>query len=243
MLRHPSQRKNRSPLHIGPVAVTPWKFCICLLVVCLILGTVGLLGVVIPGETGNATTRQLTGGVEFSVKSFKLAWLEIAGVLSIFGYPTLVFWLFWGRLSDEHDAIHGKPDTAPFWRTRIGRVIFYGTVGVLAAIVVWVVLCEVILTPLTHIHRITVIGDDVRFESLYRRWDLSGRDVQQVNVTREVVGDRRGPIARYRAVIQTRSGDLFRTADGLKARPPGGRDDQQYNTFFAEIRTELTKKP
>jgi hypothetical protein len=224
------------------VFFTPWKAGTCLLAVGFMIGTFALLDSVIPGDAENATTQPVAGGTEFTIKSSKTAWLEMALPFIIFGCPALIFWWFWDRLSEEYYRSHERPDKdsskRPFW-----RIVGYGLLALPGAIIVIAIVNYSILYPLTGVHRVTIRGGNVQIESLYRRWDISRADIRDVDVTREVDDGRGGPRAEYRMTIQLRDQRQFRTPGELQVRPPGGNEDRRYEKFFASLRDALTRKP
>jgi hypothetical protein len=205
-------------------------------------GLFELLGFVIPGETTHATSRQVNGGVEFTIKNFKYASLEIYGFLSLFVLPPLVFWWFWPKLSEEFYRARGISSTETKG-TRAGNIFGYCIVGFPVTVVALMLFLIIGLQPLNRVHRVTVRGDDVDLESLYRSWNVSRRDIQQVDVSREFDQGRGGPHIDYLITIRLQNGDQFRSPHDLRARPPDGEEDHRYEAFFAELRDELTVEP
>jgi hypothetical protein len=236
----PNQRRPSSSTWRD--AFTPWKFFVCLLAIGLWAGLFQLLGFVIPGDTTHATSRQVNGGVEFTIKNFKYAWWEMYGFLSFFVVPALVFWWFWPKLSEEFYRVRGISSTDAKG-TRAGNIFGYCIVGFLVSVVSLMLFLIIGLQPLNRVHRITVRGDDVRLESLYRSWNVSRRDIQQVDVSREFDKGRGGPHFDYLITVRFRNGEVFRSPHDLRARPPDGEEDQRYGAFFAQLRAQLTKKP
>ncbi len=224
------------------IAFTPWKFGVCLLAIGLWIGTIAVLDSLIPGDTIHATTKRVNGGVEFTITSFKGGLLNIATILGFVCIPGLLIWWFWPQLSKEHYRFREKPGTDTTGPLVI-RVGAYCIIGILSALILWIIFIVVVLEPLNCVYRVAVRGDDIHVESLYRSWDVSRGNIQQVRATREVRDTRGGRGAEFRAEFRLRNGDMFRTPSNIIARPPGGPEDKQYETFFDELRNELTQKP
>jgi hypothetical protein len=222
------------------VHFTPWKAFVGVSTVGLLIVTLWLVDWLIPGEMKNATTRQVNGVVEFSITSMKSAWMFVIFFVLFIGYPTLLTCLLYDRLRAEQNRSRGEPKSTNSLPGRIWKIIAIVVAAPLLAMIVWILAQAIVIQPLLEVHRVTIRGGDVRIESLYWTWEILRRDVNSVDVNRDVGDGNGGPRAEHRAEIVLRNGERFRSTR-LDARPPGGQEDRRYEIFFGELRAELTK--
>jgi hypothetical protein len=213
----------------------PWKFFTCLLVFGLCLGTVYFLDLVLPGETTDALIRVTDRGLVFSIKSMKSQFLHSVFFCTFFGYPLLALWLC-KPLREEMSRVSGR---APTNAAPLGAVVAYGAIGLLIAFLVLIMVTFMVIRPWNEVYRVTVRGDDVLIESMYRRWEVTRSEIDEVEITRSVENGRGGEFAAHRATIHLKNGKSFRTSYDLRARPPSGQEDIRHEKFFDDLLAEL----
>lgn len=207
-----------------------WMIGLSFVVVALTLAGIGLLYWLLPGEIAHAQQREIPGGIELTIQSAKQAWIDRAGLVFLFGIGTLVYWRFRDRLQTH------RPRRNPGGAFRAARRVL---LVLLAALGLVAVTMEVIVIPLYNIQRITIVGDQVRLDSLYRSWQLPREEFQRVEILRDVRSEpNREPVVEYRARLHRPSGLPFWTST-ITTSPPDGRGDRHYQQFFGRLEEEI----
>jgi hypothetical protein len=217
-------------------SLTPWKAGTCILAVGLSLSTVFLLDWLLPGSTDDAVIRHENGVEQFTIKTAKSAFLEMAFFVSFFGWPIPVWWLFRKPLREEWERKHQSTRSG----SRASTIAGYVLAGILGAFFLAIVAMAFILKPTREIHRIRVAPANVQLESLYRQWNLSQRDIRKVYADREIVKTRGGRRAEFTVEILLQSGARFRSVPIHAC--PDEPEDALHGEFFRKLKAALAPR-